>query len=70
MMTDSHLCRSALQRRLVSESDSNPMNSTANPWINPSQFIPQGQAEFHPNVSGSGFIDESPYTGPGTQLQS
>ena len=31
---------------------------------------PPGQAESHPDVSGSGFIDESPYTGPGTQLQS
>ena len=30
----------------------------------------QKNAESHPNVSGSGFIDESPYTGPGTQLQS
>ena len=52
------------------ESDNNLMNSTANPRIKPSQFIPLGQAESHPNVSGSGFIDESPYIGPGTGLKS
>ena len=61
MMTDANLCQSALRRRLVSESDNDLMNSTA---------IPLGRAESHPNVSVSGFIDESPYTGPGTQLQS
>ena len=44
------------------------VNSTANPWIYPRQFIPPGRAESHPNVSGSGFIDESPYAGPGTRL--
>ena len=54
----------------MSESDNDPMNSTANPRINTSRFIPPDQAESHPNVSVSGFIDESPYTGPGTQLQS
>ena len=70
MMTDPNLCRSALLRRFVSESDNDTMNSNANPRINPSQFIPPGQAESHPNVSGSGFIDESPHTGPGTRLQS
>ena len=70
MMTDPSLCRPALWRRLVSESDNNPMNSTANPRIYPSQFIPSGQAESHPNVSGSGFIDESLYVGPETRLQS
>ena len=53
----------------MSESDNDPMNSNANPRINPSQVIHPGQAESHPNVSGSGFIDESPYTGPGTRLQ-
>ena len=53
----------------MSKSDNDPMNSTVNPRINPNQFIPSGQAESHPNVSGSGFIDESPYTGPGTRLQ-
>ena len=68
MMTDTSLCRSALRRSLVSESDNDPMNSTANPWIYPNQFISPGQAESHPNASGSWFIDESPYTGPGTRL--
>ena len=69
-MTDPNLCLSALRRRLVSESNNVSMNSTANPRINPSQFIPLGRTESHPNVSGSGFKDESPYTGPGTWLQS
>ena len=50
----------------MTERDNDPMNSTANPWIYPSQFFPLGQAESHPNLSGSGIIDESPYTGPGT----
>ena len=54
----------------MSENDTDPMKSTANPRINPNQFIPLGQAESHPNVYGSGFIDESFYTGPGTRLQS
>ena len=58
MMTDPNLYRSALQRRSVSESDNDPMKSTANPRINPSQLIPLGRAESNPNVSGSGFIDE------------
>ena len=46
------------------------MKSTANPRIYPSRCIPQGRTESHPNVSGSGFIDESPYTGPGARLHS
>ena len=54
----------------MSESDNDPMNSTANPQIYPSQFIPPGQAESHLNVSRSGFIDEPSYTGLGTGLQS
>ena len=66
MMTDANLYQSTLRRRLVSESDNDPMNSTANPWINPCRFIPPDPAESHPNVSVSGFIDESPYTGPET----
>ena len=70
MMTDANLYQSTLRRRLVSESDNDPMNSTANPWINPCRFIPPDRAESHPNVSVSGFIDESPYTDPGTRLQS
>ena len=67
-MTDPHLYRSALQRRSMSESDNDLMNSIANPRINPSQFIPLGQAESHPEVSGYGFIDESPYTVPSDQV--
>ena len=69
-MTDTSLYRSTLPRRLVSESDNDLMNSTVNPWINPSRFIPPDRAESNPNVSGSGFIDESPYAGPETRLQS
>ena len=69
-MTDSNLYQSTLWRRLVSDSDNDPLNSTANPRINPSRFIPPDQAESNPNVSVSGFIDESTYTGPGTRLQS
>ena len=64
-MTDTNLYRSTPRRRLVSESDNNPMNSNANnPQINPDW------AESNPNVSVSGFTDESLYTGPGTLLQS
>ena len=69
-MTDTSLYRSTLRRRSVSESDIDPMNSSANPWINPIWFIPPDWGEYNPNVSVSGFIDESPFTGPGTRLQS
>ena len=54
----------------MSESDNDRMKCTANPQNNPSQFIPPDRAESYPSVSASGFIDESPYTGPGTRLQS
>ena len=64
-MTDPSLCRLNLRRRLVSESDTDPMNSTANPWIYPNRFIPPGQTESQPNFSGFGFI-----TGPGMRPQS
>ena len=64
-MTDLSLCRPILRRRLVSESDTDPMNSTANPWIYPNRFIPPGQTESQPNFSGLGFI-----TGPGMRPQS
>ena len=47
----------------MSESDNDQLNSTANPRINPSRFIPLDQAESNPNVSVSGFIDEYPYSG-------
>ena len=53
----------------MSESDTDPLNSTVNPQGNPSQFIPPDQAESNPNIFVSRFIDESPYTGPGTHLQ-
>ena len=68
MMTDPNLCQTALRRRSVSKRDNDPMNCTANLRIYPNQFIPSGRAESHPNVSGSGFIDEYPYTGPVTRL--
>ena len=69
-MTDTSTYQSTLQRRLVSESDTDPLNSTVNPWGNPSQYIPPDRAESNPNISVSGFIDESPKTGPGSCLQS
>ena len=56
MMTDPYLYGPALRRRSVFESDNDPMNSTASPLIYLSRFIPSGQAESHPNVFGSGFI--------------
>ena len=68
-MTDSGIYWSTLRRCSVSESDNDPLNSTINPGSNPSQFIPPDRAESNPIVSGSGFIDESPYNGSGTQLQ-
>ena len=52
----------------MSESDSDPLNSTTNLRGNARIFIPSERAESNPNLSG--FIDESPYTGPGTCLQS
>ena len=69
-MTETNIYRSTLQRRSVSESNNDPLNSTVNPQSNPSQFIPPDWAESSPNVSVSEIIDESPYTGPGTPLQS
>ena len=54
----------------MSESDNDPTNSTVNLWIDPSRFIPPDRAESNPNVSVSGFIYKSPYTGPGTWLHS
>ena len=52
----------------MSESDNDPMNSTANLRINLSLFIPLDGTESNPNVSVSGYIHEFPFTGPGTQL--
>ena len=67
-MTDTSTYRSSLWRSLVSESDTDLLNSTVNPWGNPSLYIPPDQAESSPSIFVSGFIDE--YTGPGTHLQS
>ena len=58
-----------LRKGSVSESDTNLLNSTVNLQGNPSQVIPSDPDESNPNVSVSGFIDESPYRGPGTHLQ-
>ena len=69
-MTDTSTYRSTLWRRLVSESDTDPLNSTVNLGGNPSLYIPPDRAESNPNISVSRFIDESPFTGPGTRLQS
>ena len=53
----------------MSESDTDLLNSTVNQWQNPSQYIHPDQAKSNSNISVSSFIDESPYTGPGTPLQ-
>ena len=60
--------RPTLQRRSVSESEADPLNSTINPRSNSRMYITPNGAESNPNILG--FIDESLYTGPGTQLQS
>ena len=54
----------------MSESETNPMKSTINPWGNPKNYVPPERAESNPNMSVLGFIEESLYTGPGTCLQS
>ena len=69
-MTDTSIYWSTLVRHSVSESDNDLLNCTVNPQSNPSRFILPDWAESNPNVSVSGFIDESPYTDPGTHLQS
>ena len=69
-MANANLYRLTLQKGSVSESDTDPLNSTVNPRGNPRQFVPPDRAESNPNVSVSGFIDETPYWGPGTGLQS
>ena len=53
---------------MESESETDPLNSTINPRYNNDMNFPLERAESNPNISG--FIDESPYTGPGTRLQS
>ena len=55
-MSDTFAYRSTSWRRLVSESESDPRG-------NPKMYIPPEKAKSNPNISG--FIDESPYTGPG-----
>ena len=60
--------RPTLRRRLVSESEADPLNSTINPRNNSGMNFPSDRAESNPNITG--FIDESPYTGPGVRLQS
>ena len=60
--------RPSLCRRSVSESESDPLNSTINPRCNIDMNFPPERSESNPNISG--FIDESPYRGPGTWLQS
>ena len=52
----------------MSESGSDPTNSAINLWQNLNMFAPPERAKSNPNILG--FIDESPYTGPGTCLQS
>ena len=57
-MTDPNSHRPSLRRRSVPESDTDQMASATNPRIYPNRFIPPGQIESQPNVSGSGFITE------------
>ena len=52
---------------MVSKSESDPINSTINPRGNSRIYVPTERAQSNPNISG--FINESPYTGPGTCLQ-
>ena len=58
-MTDPSLHRPSLRRRSASESDTDPMTSTNNPWIYLNRCIPPGQTESQPNVSGLGFVTET-----------
>ena len=44
------------------------MSSTINPTGN-IYYAPPDRAESNPNLLISGFIDESPFAGPGTWLQ-
>ena len=52
----------------MSESESDPINSTINLRGKPRMYVPPERAESNPNIWG--FIDESPYTGPGNGLHS
>ena len=66
-MSDTGTCQFTPWRRSMSKSESDPKNRTINPRQNPNMYIPAERAEWNPNISG--FIDESPYMGPGTHLQ-
>ena len=68
-MTDKDLYRASLRRRSVSETDIDPLSSTINPMGN-IYYAPTDRAESNSYLSISGFIDESPFAGPGTWLQS
>ena len=61
--------RASFRRRSVSETDTNPLSSTINP-IGNIYYAPPNKAESNPNLSIFGFIDKSPFAGPGTRLQS
>ena len=68
-MTDNNSYQASLRRRSVSETDTNPLSSTINP-TGDIYYAPPDSAESNPNLLISGFIDESPFAGPGTCLQS
>ena len=68
-MTDMNSYQASLQRHSVSETDNDPLSSTINLTGN-IYYAPLDRAESNPNLSISGFIDESSFTGPGTRLQS
>ena len=61
-MTDTSTYQSTLWWPSVSESDTDPLNSTVNSMGNPSLV------KSSPNISVSRFIDESPYNSAGTRL--
>ena len=46
----------SLRRRSVSESDTDPIAGATNAQIYPNRFIPTGQTESQPNISGLGCI--------------
>ena len=67
-MTENTLYQASLRRHSVSVTDTDPLSSTINPkGIN--YYVPTDRAKSNPNLSISGFIDESPFAGPGTHLQ-
>ena len=68
-MTENTSYRASLRRRSVSETDTDPLSSMISPK-GISYYIPNDRAESNPNMSISGFIDESPFAGPNTWLQS